>query len=334
MTSSQLEKFRRLLCELQDAIRDALVAAQRRSLDFAHVAAVTQADTIYAVDRISEEAICAWFAAHWPAAWPVELVMEGIEDDHPLTFPKGTPVSQTRLKCILDPIDGTRGYMYDKRSAWSLAAIAPQKGPTTDLADIVVAAMTELPTRKQWRADQFSVIRGAGPGGVQAWGTDTRSGRRMRLRLRPSTASDFRHGFASFVRYFPEGKVFIAGLEEEFWQALHGNDPSSPLIFDDQYISTGGQLAEVLVGHDRLVADVRALVYPKLNLDRALTCHPYDLCTALVAQEAGAVVESPCGEPMHAPLDTTTPVAWVAYANPQLAKLARPVLARILRERI
>jgi hypothetical protein len=52
--------------------------------------------------------------------------------------------------------------MYDKRSAWILGALAPQKGAETKLSDITVAAMSELPTTKQWRADQISGIKGAG----------------------------------------------------------------------------------------------------------------------------------------------------------------------------
>ena len=47
---------------------------------------------------------------------------------------------------VLDPIDGTRCIMHDKRSAWVLAGIAPQKGEATRLSDIVAASMTELPT--------------------------------------------------------------------------------------------------------------------------------------------------------------------------------------------
>src|SRR5688572_30744329 len=116
MTALHLKRARRLLCALQDEIRDRLIAARDRDAGrFAEAAAVTAADTIYHVDRLSEEAILAWFARHWPKTWPVELVMEGIEDADHVTFPRGTPVAKTMFKCILDPIDGTRNLMYDKR---------------------------------------------------------------------------------------------------------------------------------------------------------------------------------------------------------------------------
>lgn len=143
-----LDQARRLLCRLQDAIRDSVRTAQRRGARrLTRVAAVTTADTIYGIDKVSEHAVLAWFGKNWPKRWPVELVMEGLEGAA-VTFPRRTPIKQTLFKCILDPIDGTRGLMYDKRSAWSLAALAPQRGAKTNLSDIIVAAMTELPTGK------------------------------------------------------------------------------------------------------------------------------------------------------------------------------------------
>jgi len=68
-----------------------------------------------------------------------------------------------------------------------------------------------------------------------------------------------------------------------------------------------------------------------LGLTSSLVCHPYDICTALILTEAGGVVEHPLGGPVKAPLDTTSPVAWVGYANPRLARAIRPVLKRIMR---
>jgi hypothetical protein len=333
MTSSDLNRARRLLCSLQNHLRDAVVRARNGARrDLADIAAITEADTIYRIDKISEAAILSWFSAKWPKHWPVELVMEGIEGA-PTTFPAGTPVEKTVWKCILDPIDGTRGIMYDKRPAWSLAGLAPQHGAKTNLTDIVVAAMTELPTSKQWRSDQLSVVKGAGPKGVVAEWTDVRTGKRGKLKLRASQATDFKHCFASFAHFFPDGKTLLAEMEEAIWAQLHARYPTgSPLIFDDQYISTGGQLYELLAGHDRFIGDVRPEAFTKLKLSSALVCHPYDLCTALVAQEAGVIVEAPHGGKVKAPLDTTTPVSWVAFANPVLAKKLRPVLRQMLRK--
>lgn len=330
MTPRELARARRLLCQLQDSIRDRLIVARRRQArTFARVAAETAADTIYAIDRVSEETLVAWLAEHWPRAWPVEVVMEGLEE--PLTFPAGTPVRATAWKLIIDPIDGTRGLMHDKRSAWALAGLAPQRGARNHLGDIVVAAMTELPVSKQWRADQFSVVRGTGR--VVATAIDVLTGRRARLPLRLSGATSFAHGFASVARFFPRGKTWLATLEENLWRELGElrDDAPPPPIFEDQYISSGGQLAELLLGRDRLVIDVRPEAFAALGQGAGgLTCHPYDVCTELILREAGAVVETPFGRPLRAPLDTTSPVSWAAYANPILARRVRPVLRKLL----
>jgi fructose-1,6-bisphosphatase/inositol monophosphatase family enzyme len=325
------ERARRLLCGLQDAIRDRVVASRARGgKRLASVAAVTSADTIYGVDRVSERAVLEWLEKNWPRAWPVELVMEGIE--HVAPFPRGTPVAATQWKLILDPIDGTRGLMFDKRSAWSLAALAPQRGAKNTLADLAVAAMTELPTSKAGFADQLSAVRG---GGVRAERIDLRTARRTKFSPRSSSARDVTHGFASFAKFFPEGKAWLAAVEENLWRSLgiRGADGGQP-VFDDQYLSTGGQLHELIVGHDRFVADVRPLAFARLRLARgaALACHPYDICTALIAQEAGCIVTTPEGKPLRAPLDTTTPVAWVGYANRALARSVAPVFRRVLRD--
>src|SRR5690606_9644794 len=96
METAELERARRLLCDLQDHIRASLIAARRRqSRSFARVAGVTAADTIYRIDRLSEEAIRGWFAEHWPKSMPVELVMEGLADDEWMTFPLGAPPDKT-----------------------------------------------------------------------------------------------------------------------------------------------------------------------------------------------------------------------------------------------
>ena len=101
------------------------------------------------------------------------------------------------------------------------------------------------------------------------------TGERRPLAVRPSRAADFEHGFASFAKFFPEGKALTAQIEEAFWDRLHGRGRSGAThVFDDQYLSTGGQLYEILMGHDRLLGDLRPLVLSSLGYKAALTCHP------------------------------------------------------------
>ena len=61
-------------------------------------------------------------------------------------------------------------------------------------------------------------------------------------------------------------------------------------MFEDQYISSGGQLYELMAGHDRFVADLRPLFERRRAGGAALCCHPYDLCTELIARELGVLV--------------------------------------------
>jgi hypothetical protein len=221
--------------------------------------------------------------------------------------------------------------MYDKRSAWALAAIAPQHGEETCLSQILATAMTELPVSKQWRADQFSASL---DGPIVATWCDWRTGSDPQpLHTERSTAHSFDHGFASLAKFFPEGRTLTAQIEERLWdQILGANSSRSPVIFDDQYLSTAGQFHELITGRDRLVGDLRPLVFHALDLESSLVCHPYDACAWLLLKKAGVVFEHPLGGFPDAPLDTESGVAWIAYANETLAAKARPVLQKILRE--
>jgi hypothetical protein len=135
-------------------------------------------------------------------------------------------------------------------------------------------------------------------------------------------------------RFFQGGKDILARIEEELVEALIGPIiPGKARLFEDQYICTGGQFYELMAGHDRFNADLRP------NLEAALAergqhlgicCHPYDLCTELIAREMGVQIVKPDGTPLDAPLDTTTPVAWVGYANQSLRSQIEPVLTAIL----
>lgn len=293
---------RRLLCALGNHIRDLVVGA--RGIDMAAIEGRTRADTIYAIDRVADDALVGWFDAHWP---DVELVSEGLEERVII----GTDPQWT---VIVDSIDGTRGLMYDKRAAWCLAAAAPRGG---SLRDVVAAAMTELPTTKQGLADQLSGTRGDG---IVAERIDLRDGQRSTLTMQPSTAVDLEHGFAAVAKFFVPGKVALAELEAELFNRL-----GSRVVFDDEYISSGGQLHELMTGRDRFVADLRPLVDPG-----AFACHPYDVCTAMLLEEAGGVITDPRGTPLDVPLDTTTSVAWVGYANPTLAQHIGPILTELV----
>lgn len=330
-----LDTFRQLLCQLGAEIRDTLRRQQSQGAAvLSAVASRTSADVIYQIDKISETLVLDWLARNWPPESTVQLIMEGIEDHENLVFPENADRSQTRFKLIIDPIDGTRGIMYDKRSAWALLGLAPQKGDTTTLEDIDVAVMTELPTSKQYLAEELSATRRAdGSTTFHRVSKNLISGEQTQLAASPSRATDLRHGFASVAKFFPQAKTALAAFEEElFTELTPESERQETLVFDDQYISTGGQLYEIIAGHDRAVFDIRPLAFRKHGLGDSLTCHPYDLCAALVARAAGAVVETPEGAELNYPLNTTTSVSWIAYANETLASQMRPVVERLLQK--
>src|SRR5262249_54461695 len=102
-----------------------------------------------------------------------------------------------------------------------------------------------------------------------------------------------------------------------------------------QYLSSGGQLYELMVGHDRFNADLRpiTLAASEPNAPAPRQCaHPYDLCAELIAREAGVIVTDERGEPLRAPLDLHTNVAWIGYANAAIRRQLEPALMALLEE--
>ena len=137
--------------------------------------------------------------------------------------------------------------------------------------------------------------------------------------MKPSAATSISHGYATITRFFPGARDELAAIDDAIVSgALGPHAAGKAHCFEDQYASTGGQLYELMAGHDRFIADVRPLLRPVLarrGLPPALTCHPYDICCVLIAEESGVIVTDPYGRPLDAPLNVEAEVAWVGYAN-------------------
>jgi hypothetical protein len=316
--------------QIRDAVIDAMAnstAEEMRSGDDS-----APGDTIYGVDRVSERLLLEVLGVHLDKWLPLVVVAEGLADiglgPGTAVLPPGTNSANARFWIIVDPIDGTRGLMYGKRSAWILTGIAPKldNGQTPSLRDIEVAVQTEIPHPKQTFADTLWAVRG---GGATAIRSDLRQGTSSALALTPSAARSIGHGFGQVARVFPGGRDILAAIDDEVCLAVVGpGDPGRGLTFEDQYISTGGQLAELAYGHDRWTADLRPLLTPllaKRGLPPPQCCHPYDICTALIAEEAGVLVLGPDGVLDH-PLTLEADVAWFAYANESIRALVEPAL--------
>lgn len=317
--ASLIQRMRALQAELRDAL-----AAHMRAQATTHLARTVRdddGDTIFGIDVEVEERLLQR-CEEWGEEQHFVLVAEGLQAAG-VEF--GRPgLGGPPFRLLVDPIDGTRGLMYDKRSAWCLMAIAPDKGADTRLRDIEAAVMTELPTTRQHVSDVLWAAAGAP---TQAERQDLVRGTSTALRPLPSAAPDIRHGFASVASFFPGGKALIAELDDAITKrAMGGWNPEKAEVYTDQYICSGGQLAEVALGRDRFVLDVRPLVYRKLGVTSSLACRPYDLATFLVAEQAGCVVCDPFGAPLDAPLDVTTNVAFACYANRALADFLIPIV--------
>ena len=320
------------LRDLGLAVRRRLATVWTRDADsLATPVAHEGGDTIYALDRHVEPVLVAEIE-RWGE--PVCVIAEGFGAEGRLEI--GAPGGAARHRLIIDPIDGTRGLMYNKRSAWFLAAVARNRGEATSLAETFAAALVELPTSKQAWADSFSAYVG---GGVDAQRLCSDPPGQRPLQPRPSRATTLKDGFAQVANFFPGTKVLASELMERIVAATLGKVcPGSGDVFDDQYISSGGQMAELILGHDRFCGDLRPLFYRLLertagDTTRGLECHPYDVAGALVAREAGVIITDGLDRPLDCPLNVQHPVHWCGYANEALHRQIAPVIQAWLRER-
>src|SRR4029078_2369692 len=148
-------------------------------------------DTIYAIDVISE-AVIEHLATALGREHSFVLVAEVLPGGY-RCVPDGIDESTAAWRMIVDPIDGTRGLMYQKRSAWILTGVAPNRGPSTSLRDIVLAVQTEIPLVKQHLTDQLWAVRGEG---ADAERYNRLTGENTPLHFQPSRARSIAHGFA------------------------------------------------------------------------------------------------------------------------------------------
>lgn len=336
-----IREHNRLLAQIrtlhEDIRRAVMEQAERQSVEAlsAVVEDEQEGDTIFAIDRVSEARLVDFFARDVAPERPLVLIAEGLPDSGfgpgAVVLPHGAREEDAEVRILMDPIDGTRGYMYQKRSAWILTGVAPNRGHDTRLRDVEFAVQTEIPLVKQHLYDALWAVRGAG---FAAERINRLTGERAPLPLRPSTAASIAQGFATISRFFPGLRVPLAEVDEEIMRGALG-----PILrgkaqcFEDQYICSGGQLYEVIAGHDRFTADLRPLFESWLarqGREFGIACHPYDLATALIAEEAGVLLTDGRGNPLDAPLTLDADVAWAGYANAAIRAQIEPLLTTAL----
>jgi len=320
---------------LHELIRANVVEACERSSteQLSSVVADDQGDTIFAIDRVSEELLIDFFERKIASETPIVLIAEGVESGN-VVLPRGAKEVDARWRIIVDPVDGTRGLMYQKRSAWILTGVAPNLGEATNLGDIEFAIQTEIPLVKQYLSDTVWAFRGRG---TNAERHNRITGEVTELRIKPSSSTTIEQGFATIARFFPGVRDVLAEVDEEMIRSALGKPRlGKAQCFEDQYISTGGQLCELMSGHDRFIADLRPLMQPILDergLDLSICCHPYDLCTELIARELGVIVTNESGGAINAPFSVDADVAWIGYANESIRRQIEPHLQAALRGR-
>ena len=321
--------------ELHQEVRRRVVSAcESASVEqLAGIASEAEGDTIYEIDRVSEHALVEFFEREVASQVPIVLIAEGIEGGA-IVLPRGTRADCAQWRIIVDPIDGTRALMYQKRSGWILTGVAANRGSRTTLADIELAVQTEIPIVKQHLCDTMWAHRGQG---ASAERVNRLTGECRAVGIKPSRAPSIAHGFASVARFFPGAREELAAIDEEIvFAALGPPERGKAHLFEDQYIATGGQLYELMTGHDRFVADLRPLMDGKLaqrGQALGICCHPYDLCTELIARELGVIVTDERGHPLRAPLAVEPDVSWVGYANERIRAQVEPLLQAALRKR-
>ena len=291
---------------------------------------VSPADIIYQIDIEAEEVIVSFLEERASDFGGIILLAEGIGENDLSVYPKGLSSHQAKVKVICDPIDGSRGLMFAKRPAFFLAAAGPVSALT--LGEMDSSVMVEIPIPKQTEWDILSTTRN----GELLVERVTNVGLK-KIKTQVSTKKSVEGGFLSLAKYCYPGKALIAEIEESLLDKIFVDRKDCFLpVFDDQYISSGGQMYELIVGHDCMVGDFRAKMYKALakkGVASGQVCHTYDLAGLLVAQKAGVIITDADGGEFDSSLEMTKPVDWLAYASEEIRQQVEPPLLELLQEK-
>lgn len=314
MTASLLDAMTALGCMVRDHVWHGRLPIGKRT----EVIRTVGSETIFGLDE-SVEGVMLKAIAAWPAdLLPVALVAEGLE--RVPTIVGGGPGAAIKHHVLVDPIDGTRGLMYGKRSAYFLAAATLNNGVPPSLGRTQAAVAVEIPTEKQSVSD---VIAWEAPGRPSLIRQDMNGGASLAMTLEPSREGGLSNRFGSVVDFFFFGKKAVAELSERIARECLSRDE---VLFDDQYISTGGQMLSLLQGSDQFVIDVRPLL-PE-TAGRRLCAHPYDLAVMPLARAGGVLFCDPFGRELDVSYGVDEDVAWCGYANLAIKELIQPIVTQ------
>ncbi|MCP3919180.1 MAG: hypothetical protein GY711_26870 [bacterium] len=333
------------LDELARHVRRAARRAMREALERGRLESVSRpvgegaGDVTFGLDVACEDAIGEWLLAvarkeplslltedtGWRHLGPAENAGPGEEPVELAGFDHGGP------RIAVDPVDGTRGLMNDLRAAWTVVSFCGPGPEVPRLADVTLGLVAEIPDS---RAAHYRTLTGLRGGGctvrVRNLGDDLVLSEGA---LFADTDDRVDDGFFPFFAFHPDIRAETAALAARFFRRVEEEeDGDTSRCFDDQFISSGGQLVLTALGTYRMVVEARHLIATRRG--RATqTCKPYDMAgAALCAREAGCVVTALDGRPLDFPLDTETPVTFVAFANEGTGARLWPHLAAVLEE--
>ncbi len=316
------ERLCGLAGEIRRATRSSLLQAVERGAleELARPRAQGAGDWTFGLDLPSEAVVDRWFRSRGREG-PLSVFTEdrgwrhlgpgahGGQPERLSGFDHGGP------RIAIDPIDGTRNLMADLRSAWTAIAFAPPGADIPRLADVALGVVAEIPPTNAARFRMLCAHSSACRLDERSLEEEQETLLGSRT-LRVDRDARVQHGYFPFFRYKPDLRPALAELEAAFFarlERLEGADLRS--IYDDQYISNAGQLVLLALGTYRMVVDARALVARRLGVT-TVTSKPYDVAGAILcARAAGAVITAADGSGLDFPLDATTPVDMVGYAN-------------------
>jgi hypothetical protein len=320
--------MRERLAQQLEALADSIRMATRERLaaeesirglsPAAKVVGVGIGDVTYGIDLESEIVVSRWFE-DLAREEPISLLTEDTGWRHagPASgggwrelndFDHGGP------RIAIDPIDGTRPLLGDLRSAWTSIAACPA-GPEQPLSsDVSYALLGELPTSttETWRLIRAESGRGATIERCTFAATSEAS----RLPLIADTDDRADHGVFSFFRYSVQQRPLLARIEVDFFERIAAKEGADLMhCYDDQYTCNVGQIVHLCLGSYRMIADLRAHLSGGFSAP-ITTSKPYDLAAALlVGREAGCAMRAADGAELSFPLDATTPVSFIGWAN-------------------
>lgn len=333
-------RLRDLADRIRAAARATLCAALARgeSSSIDRPVAQGEGDLSFGLDRPAEEALDRWLR-ETARLGPLSLLSEEAGWRHlgPPARAGGEPVALPDFdhggpRIVVDPVDGTRNWMADLRSAWTAIALCPPGRAAPCLAEVRYGLLAELPDS---RAALYRLLEARAGGGARIEERQLTGGTLVRARsLRADRDDRPDHGYFPFFCYAPAMRPEVAALAADFVARLAREEGCDARhVYDDQYISNAGQLALLALGTYRMVADLRPLFAERCSGPHT-SSKAYDCAAAiLVAREAGCRLRTAFGEELDFPLDARSPVSFVGYANEPTRARLEPHLLRALSAR-